>query len=160
MRFAYLWVQQNLRKVGSNRHRKGQWWKKSRFLWWTSALIEGGDWLCSGVKMWRRKMEDMDNFGEGGSFLWFSFFFFFSLTVYFQSVNWNVLTQERVLWKVSVYSSHTSQIVHFIFVWKEKKKDFPDNLDINYISNLLFTDKTIFSVSWSFLNIFTALNHF
>lgn len=41
--------------------------------------------------------------------------FFFSLMVYLKKGE-----LKSVLWKVSVYSSHTSQIVHFIFVWKKR----------------------------------------
>lgn len=42
---------------------------------------------------------------------------------------------------------HTHQIVHFIFVWKKKKLfTFQSNLNINYICNLQFTDKTILSI--------------
>lgn len=50
---------------------------------------------------------------------------FRSFFVYLTSVHRHVVT---VLWKVSVYLSHASQIVQFIFVFKKKKTIyFPNN---------------------------------
>lgn len=92
----------------------------------------------------------------GGSFL--RFFFFLLLLWWFilKRVNWKLSLQRGCCERFQCLS-HTSQIVHFIFVWKKKKTSPPGNLSVNYISSLLFTDETTFSVSWRFINTFTAL---
>lgn len=93
----------------------------------------------------------------GGSFL--RFFFFLLLLLWWfilKRVNWKALTPERVLWKVSVFVTHVTDCP-FYFCMKKKKTSPPGNLSVNYISSLLFTDETTSSVSWRFINTFTAL---
>lgn len=95
-----------------------------------------------------------------GNFWWVIFEIFFfsssSLMVYFKTCELKALTPERVLWKVSVFVTHVTDCP-FYFCMKKKKTSPPGNLSVNYISSLLFTDETTFSVSWRFINTFTAL---
>lgn len=102
--------------------------KKSRFFWWASLLWYVNAWWRD-VSECGSSEDDEQNFGDDVSFLILCFFFV-PLMVYFKSVNWNVLTWERVLWKVSVYLSHThkhkththTHIRLFILFLYEKKK--------------------------------------
>lgn len=76
-------------------------------------------------------------------FFFFDFLFFLFFEVWIETFS----LKRGCCEGFQCFSSHTSQIVHFIFVWKKKMLfTFQSNLNINYICNLQFTDKTILSI--------------
>lgn len=97
-----------------------------------------------------------------GNFWWVIFEIFFfsssSLMVYFKTCELKSShSREGAVKGFSV--CHTRHRLSILFLYEKKKRlpPPPGNLSVNYISSLLFTDETTFSVSWRFINTFTAL---